>query len=183
MILALFRGGRLSRIADHSFRLAWLIVLAFSLQLVLFVLEGRVEGIETWSGLIFIFSYLLLFPAVLANWKVKGMPWAGVGMFLNFVAIAANGGKMPVSTWGLRYSGQEKLLASLREGAGVMHALVTENTRLWFLGDVLVFPRPYPLPTVFSVGDLLLLIGLFLLVQHLMGVPIKGSRFELESGL
>lgn len=42
-----------------------------------------------------------------------------------------------------------------------------EDARLWFLGDVFPLPGPDWLHTVFSVGDVLLFAGIFIVVHSL----------------
>ena len=46
--------------------------------------------------------------------------------------------------------------------------LSREATRLWFLSDVLVLGKPFPLPTVFSLGDVFLMLGACVLLQSIM---------------
>ena len=43
--------------------------------------------------------------------------------------------------------------------------LSQEATRLWFLSDILVVPPPFPWPTAFSLGDLLIAAGIIVLLQ------------------
>jgi hypothetical protein len=46
--------------------------------------------------------------------------------------------------------------------------LPREEANLWFLGDVFVVPRPFPLPSIFSPGDVLIAAGAFVLLQKAM---------------
>jgi hypothetical protein len=44
--------------------------------------------------------------------------------------------------------------------------LPRDETRLWFLSDIFVVLPPFPIPSVFSPGDVLIAAGMFLLVQR-----------------
>lgn len=68
-------------------------------------------------------------------------------------AIVANGGVMPASDWAVRVAG----LA--HEADAFSNSRPVENARLWFLGDVFPIPKGWPLANVFSVGDVLLVVG------------------------
>jgi len=45
---------------------------------------------------------------------------------------------------------------------------VSDSTRFIFLGDVLKTPPLYPLPKMYSIGDVLLAIGVFAFIQGAM---------------
>src|SRR5688572_8026073 len=77
-------------------------------------------------------------------------------MLMNAVAIAANGGRMPVSpdAWEAAGLGDSSGLTNVRLGA----------ERLGFLGDVFALPSAFPLANVFSVGDLLIGFGAIALI-------------------
>jgi len=84
----------------------------------------------------------------------------GVGLLMNFLAIAANGGYMPASAEALRRAGLESVAQSLEAGTRIGNTvLMSEKTRLNFLGDWLWFPAWLPLSSAFSLGDLVLGVG------------------------
>lgn len=83
----------------------------------------------------------------------------GVGILLNFLVIAANGGTMPVSSVGLRPELKEILLQG-----EALHALTTAESKLLFLADVI--PLYFPAGSKMSVGDIFLSAGLFYFLQQ-----------------
>jgi hypothetical protein len=46
---------------------------------------------------------------------------------------------------------------------------VVEHARLQFLGDVFATPRSWPMANVYSVGDLLIVLGVFVLLHRVSG--------------
>jgi hypothetical protein len=110
-------------------------------------------------------SYAL---AVWFLWANRRLPWfwvAAVGGFMNLAAIAANGGEMPASRAALRSAGL------LGEGSGFANSGLVAHARLAFLGDVFSIPKGYPFANVFSVGDVVLLLGAAMLLVTACGVP------------
>lgn len=105
----------------------------------------------------------------------------GVGLASNLVAMAANGGYMPVTPEALARAGLSQLAAQGSVGSPILGAkdilLLREETRLWWLSDILVVPGPAPLRAILSVGDVLLALGVVILLQ---GVLVPGKRANSE---
>ncbi|MHB1417171.1 MAG: DUF5317 domain-containing protein, partial [Chloroflexota bacterium] len=112
--------------------------------------------------------YLLLGVVIVANRRLPGMLVVGLGVLMNFLVIAANGGYMPIAPEALVAQGQHALAAAETgtHVAGSKDAVVErEQTRLWFLSDVITTPGIPFWQRSFSVGDVVLAVGLFCLVQ------------------
>lgn len=110
-----------------------------------------------------VISYLLLCWGLARNlhfWSVKIIL---CGVFLNFVAIVVNGGLMPVSPEAISLAGMTDL-GSQWLGKVTPHStgilLTVDQTRLWFLTDIIPWKE---VKAVFSVGDVVLGAGLFLI--------------------
>jgi len=103
-----------------------------------------------------------------------------MSVMLNLLVIAANGGFMPISP---------DTLTRLNPGAspdpwetsthrhhskGIV--LMKAETCFWVLSDILVLPPPFPLPTAFSIGDVFIAGGAFLLLQKAMGDDSSGQE-------
>jgi hypothetical protein len=169
LAIGLLRGGRLGRLADAPLRLVPVIFLALALRLTLHIpATARLPAVTAGAAAILFTSYLLLLGVFLANRRLPGIPWMGVGAALNFGVIIANGMKMPVSPEALGRAGLDHLLRPLAAGELLVHELLTEASRLPFLADIFVMPPPFPRPATFSLGDGLLMFGSFILVQSLM---------------
>ncbi len=89
---------------------------------------------------------------VVANVRVPGVAVIGAGLACNLVAIVANGGAMPASA---------SALASLgwTEASGYSNSVVVADPALAPLTDIFALPAWLPFANVFSVGDVLIAVG------------------------
>jgi hypothetical protein len=90
---------------------------------------------------------------------VAGVPVVLAGGLLNAVAIAANGGVMPLDP--------DVAAAAANHAAPgeFINSAPVEDARLGFLGDVFATPDGLPLQNVFSLGDVVIVVGLLILVH------------------
>lgn len=84
---------------------------------------------------------------------------AAFGLLLNTVAMAANGGQMPVSADALIAARLEGFLHFMQTSSDAVHRLIGPGTRLWFLTDVI--PLPW-FKKVISPGDAFLFLAVLL---------------------
>ena len=169
--LAIARGGRLSRLGEVSFRLGWLALLAFALQLVIIYAPlPQNPGWQSPRVWLLLGSYVLLIAVVVANRKLPGFWLVALGLGLNLLAMLANGGYMPVTAEALQRAGLAQLALGAEPGARVVNSkdvlVAREWARLWILGDVLAIR--WPLKTVFSIGDVFLAGGALIFFQRTM---------------
>jgi Family of unknown function (DUF5317)/Major Facilitator Superfamily len=168
VVLAAVLGGRPSRVLELRFRHSWTVFAALALQAALVTpLRGALAEAVVSALHLGSYAFLLAFAAVNVR-RLVLLPLF-LGLFANALVIAANGGHMPVSqdAW---------------EAAGFDAVGPTSNVRLGadhlgFLGDVFAIPRPFPLGNVFSVGDILIGVGMIALI---VAVSVDGSRRALE---
>ena len=99
----------------------------------------------------------------------------GLGGLCNFVAIAANGGTMPASRGSDRGRRRRARFSRSSPTRGVV-----DHARLGFLGDVFAIPASWPVHNVFSIGDVLIALGAFVLVHSVCGSRL--ARLHLGSG-
>jgi hypothetical protein len=160
------RGGSLSRLLELTVRHAWLIPLAFLVQVAMFV-----TPLERWLGDLvapaLMASNAALLALVVVNVRLPGMMLFGIGLAANTLVMLLNGGYMPVSPAALVVAGlSERIEVLERLGHSDKSQLMTSETRLPFLGDVLPVA---PVNKVLSVGDLAIGAGITWLVAAQMG--------------
>lgn len=149
LVLAAAVGGKPARLLDVQLRLSWTLPLALVDQTVLF--SGLAAGVpHALQEPLHLASYGLLSAFAVANLRVRALLPVLVGMASNAVAIAANGGYMPVSA---------SAAASLQLSMGDRSNVSEQADRLRLLGDIFALPSEIPLANVFSIGDILIAIG------------------------
>ena len=164
------RGGSLVRLAHFPLRCSWLVLVAFFLQVIAF--SPRFESLDSPHRLgpaLYLFSMFLLLLAVGLNLSLSGMKILGLGLTLNFLVIAANGGYMPVPLDNLPRAGLARQAELLQANGTLSNSTVlSDETRLPFLADVFFVPSWLPFSNVFSIGDVFIGIGAFILVLRAM---------------
>ena len=156
-------GGRLSRLADLEFRRAWLALAAIVVQvLIISIVPGIGKDL---SVQIHLASYLLLGAFLVVNRHVPGLLVVAGGGALNFAAIVTNGGVMPADPDAVAAAGVPQNVTEFANSAPA------DGAPLGFLGDVFHTPGWLPIHNVFSVGDLVIVLGAFLLLQRACRTP------------
>ncbi len=150
------RGGSLSRLQLLRVRHAWLVAIAFGVQVLLFV--GPL-GVWLGDGVapVLMATNLALLLMVALNLHLPGLKLIGLGLAANTLVMLLNGGYMPVSEPALRAAGLDWRVDQLAaQGHSDKSRLVDATTRLPVLGDVIPVP---PINKVLSIGDLLVAAG------------------------
>ena len=101
------------------------------------------------------------------------MALTALGAVLNLLAITANGGVMPASPAALAAAGLPA------DEPGFQSSTAVDDPRLAFLGDVFAIPASWPLSNVFSVGDVLIGVGL---AWGCTGSAVRGWSRAGEAG-
>jgi hypothetical protein len=166
-------GGRVSNLGAVQVRWGWLAPLAFAMQAYLiFFPADRAGGLLSARSLLLTASLMLLLVVVWQNRHLRGVKLIGLGLLLNFLVMAVNGGFMPIAPDTLAQIGYDGNASQLETGyiVGRTKNVVVEpgEASLWFLSDIMVVPRPFPLPTALSVGDLLIVVGVFVFLWEAM---------------
>jgi hypothetical protein len=170
MLSVRLTGGRIGRLADLRLRLPGLAVAGIALQfLIVTVAPGGLAGVHE---PIHVASYVLLGAFGWANRRVTGMPVVLAGGALNAVAILANGGVMPA----------DPAVALDAAPGDFTNAVADGDARLAFLGDVLATPESLPLHNVYSIGDVIIVLGLLIVVHAACHVQNAASSRARPTG-
>ena len=178
-------GGRLSRLGDLRLRGAWLVVAGAGLQMLVSPLGPAGLDTEVAAGL-HAASYGALGAFVVANRRVPGLAVVGLGGAANFAAIALNGGVMPATRAALASAGLRPGQAAVDPPGGgggrFLNSDYVADARLPFLGDVFAVPASWPLATVFSAGDVLVVLGAAILMHRVCGSRLARPRSRARRG-
>lgn len=144
-------GGDLRRLGSLPIHHAWAIWLALGVQTALVWAPDSLP--DTVAEVTHLATYGVAAWFAWANRRLPGMWIMALGGALNLAAIAANGGVMPATS-----AAWERAGFSLEEGFS--NSAVDDDARLGFLGDVFAVPDGWPLANVFSVGDVVIVLGI-----------------------
>jgi hypothetical protein len=167
-------GGDLRRLGQVHFRAVWLLLTSLILQVVILtVVQARSDTARAWLAGLHIATYVMAAVFVGLNWRIPGLVIVGLGGLSNGVTIALNGGTLPASPTALRTAGLTMPAEEFANSAALQHP------RLPWLGDIWAIPQRFPLSNVFSIGDVLIWIGVVVAVY---GLCVRPTRRPLRRG-
>jgi hypothetical protein len=167
-----WRQGR--RLSPPSLRLTWLALLAFLPQWLAFYLPATRRLIPTsLAAAALVSSQALLLIFAWFNRSRSGFWILGIGLALNLLVITLNGGLMPISPETVAqlaaHAPPQAWQVGSRLGGGKDIVLPVAVMRLWWLSDRFLLPAVLPGRVAFSVGDILIAIGVFQLLWAMGG--------------
>jgi hypothetical protein len=151
-------GGRAEGISSLHFRWPWLAIGGLLLQVVLFSPLGDIAGSA--GPALYIVSTAAVFVAVLRNVRIPGLVLVALGSLSNLAAITANGGAMPADA--------EALVIAGLDPKGHTNSVVLADPALRPLTDIYAAPSWVPFANVFSVGDVLIGLGVAIAIAAAM---------------
>jgi len=161
--------GRLGALALVRLRARWVLVAALGLQVL--IISIAPEGAGGLHATIHLASYALIAGFVAANLRVPYLWLIALGGSLNLAAIAANGGVMPAHPGALAAAG----LAT--DPDTFSNSTAVADPALLVLGDVLWVPASWPVSNIFSIGDVVIVIGAFVALHTIAGSRLAVRRF------
>jgi len=150
LLLPALLGGRLGRLADVRLRHVDLIVATLVVQVVVVLLPFGPHWLPAAAH---VATYLAAGGFLWLNRRLPGLPLVALGAACNGVVIALNGGTLPASPQALQTAGMAE------HGGDFVNSGALADPRLAFLGDVFAIPASWPLHNVFSIGDVLIVLG------------------------
>ncbi len=157
------------------FKSLWLVPVAFVPQFLIAYFPTTHSLLPANAAAVSLAVSLVLFLAfVWLNRRLPGMPVLLLGLALNLVVIMANGGWMPISpeVASRLINGNAVQLVGLGHRFGQKDILLLpQDTHFSLLSDRLVLPAWLPYQAAFSLGDMLIGIGVF----WLLCMPAKPS--------
>ena len=165
IVIGWLLGGSVRGIANVRVKGLFLIPIPFLLR---FLIQQQIVNVKEVAIGIQVVSYLLLAIWALINSRLPGGVFFVLGTIANAIVIIANDGLMPVSGWAVAVAAgdtmQNEALVKLWASDSLTHTVLSPRTRFPWLADIIPLPRPFPAPSVISIGDILLVFGLFWLV-------------------
>jgi len=174
-IAAGWLGGLVrSRITGQPYRVPelkkiWLVLAAVLPQLLIFQIPFTAKWFSSsWAAGVLVASQLVLLVFTWFNRDRVGIIILGLGLALNLLVIAFNGGLMPIAPETVLALYPEIPLSAwqigFRPGRSKNILLPVEDTRLAWLSDSILLPEWFPWTRALSPGDLLIVLGVFWLL-------------------
>ncbi len=182
LLIGMIMGGSIEKLSEMELKVIWLPLAAFFIEWLSGFLMGSdiqwlSQTVYAHTHSIEVAVYLLLVTFLILNRKEPGMVLLLVGTVMNALVIFANRGFMPVDPYMGIVFGFDETLEVYKAGQVFAHAIVKEQTQLFWLADRIVIPPPYPLPKTVSPGDLVLDVGLWwLILKYMLSGKHKTSQ-------
>jgi hypothetical protein len=166
LVLGKLLGGRLSALADTPIRGKGLAFAAIGLQVIAFPVDLLPWSTPTVvAKAIWLASYVLLVAMLVLNARLPGVPLLAAGLVSNVIAIVANGGLMPVRGAAMRAAGTDYEVHN--------NSVQLAQPHLGALVDRWAAPGWIPLANVYSIGDVLIGLGVVVAIVAAMRAPVR----------
>jgi len=162
-------GGRAASLGDLRIRWPWAMVAGLIAQLLLFStpLTDRVGDL---GPILYVASTAFVVLAIIANRRITGMTVVAIGAMSNLTAIVANGGYMPADLGAMASLGRTSIDT-------YSNSALLADPVLRSLTDIFALPTWVPFANVFSIGDVIIGVGIVIVIVAAMrGAPAPASK-------
>jgi hypothetical protein len=167
LILGVLLRGRLGNLAALQFRWMPLFLAGLLAQVALFS-PAVTERVGELGPPLYVASTAVVLLAISANWRIAGVPIVVAGAVGNMAAIVSNGGFMPAGASALEALGRTL-------GTEYSNSAALAHPNLAPLTDIFVMPAWFPFANIFSIGDVLIGLGVVVIIVAAMRrrAPLK----------
>jgi len=165
VVIGLLLGGDPARLTKLSFHWKPVVFAGLLSQVILFnpAVAERIGDLGPW---LYVASTAAVLAALLRNARIPGLPIVALGAFSNLLAIVANGGYMPASPAAMAAVGKAP-------PEGYSNSTLMTDPMLAPLTDIFALPAWLPFANVFSIGDVLIGVG----VVWAIVMAMRSGRF------
>jgi hypothetical protein len=153
LLSPLLAGGRLGGFARVQIRQGWVVGVALLAQIV--VISVLPQENHVLLAVVHVATYAAAGWFVWVNRSIPGLWLIALGAASNGITIAVNGGTLPARAGAMASAGLAPKPGEFVNSGTLAHP------HLAYLGDVFAIPAGWPLPNVFSIGDVLIVAGVF----------------------
>ncbi len=165
----------LARLGDLNIQGGWFLLMACASQVLSMIIQQQ----RLWF-LVVTAAFLLWFCWL--NRRQVGMMLITIGISLNMIVMAANGGTMPVSPATLATMRGVEVESGFTPRFSKSVVLHDEAAALPWLSDRLLLPGPLTGIAAWSIGDMFLILGVARLLWHTMKGTNDDARESLRRG-
>lgn len=168
LLIGAVSGGSAARLGGLRLRWGHVAMLGMVAQLLLFS-SPLGEALGSLAPAVYMITNGVVLAAVARNLPIPGLPLVLIGGGANLLAMVANGGYMPVSRAAAEAMGHVS-------STGYSNSALLEHVQLAPLTDIFAMPAWLPAANVFSVGDVLIFVGVALAIAA--GMHGRGPRID-----
>jgi len=177
-VIAILRGALANKSELIIIKCWYLFILGLLTQLLpdifaLFQLDFVAEKLKAHFNYLHLISYLFILATLLINIKLHSIKLILAGTLMNIMVIFSNSSFMPVSKQAILSINPSKVITSVQ--LDYKHILIDSKTNLTLFADIIAVPSWYPVKQVFSIGDIFIALGVFVLIQKIFCIN-KSSR-------
>jgi len=155
LLVGVLTHGHIGALASVKVRLWPVALIGLAFQGLLFS-SPLASTVGNLGPSLYVLSTTLVLMALVFNLRQPGFWLITLGAFANFVVIIANGGHMPASPEAFAILNGSPVVPTTNFSNSV---IAGPNTPLYFLADIYVLPRPFPLANILSLGDVMIGVG------------------------
>jgi hypothetical protein len=181
IIIGIIINKGLRGIEHKKIRHFYLIVLGFAIQIIIFNEKFENSTANFLTPILYVCSLIIMLIFMLLNLQYKGIKIAGIGLLSNLAAIISNGGYMPQDlpkielVWGMEKAELLKQTGHLNNGI-----VMSSDTHLNFLSDVIAIPKLKFLMGVYSIGDVIITIGITIFIFEFLKFEKNQEEIDEE---
>lgn len=169
IIIGIIRGGSIWRLMNTSFNRISVLILSLLIYISFFhfALRGY-DIVLNHIEKVHVVVYIILIFGIILNYKFREVWIIFIGVIANLVSFFINSSRIVFSVEGLNYAGFNDIVRIITTESIDFLAPLTEMTKVGFLGRFIAIPPIYIYPQIFSIGDFVISLGIFLLIQNIM---------------
>jgi hypothetical protein len=181
IVIAVIVNKGLRGIEHKKVEQFYLILLGFAIQLVIFSQEFSYSKLNFLTPILYIYSLFILLIFMVLNLQYKGIKIAGIGFLSNLAVIVSNDGYMPQDIPKLELVWGQGKVELLKQAGHFNNAIsMSPNTHLNFLSDIIAIPKPRFLIGVYSIGDVVITIGITIFIFEFLKFERNQEEIDEE---
>ncbi|MGO1371862.1 MAG: DUF5317 domain-containing protein [Senegalia sp. (in: firmicutes)] len=183
VIVGYMKGGKFIRLKNLEFKMLSPIIIALIFQYLLLIFsDNDLKIVGNYVEEIYLGSFILLFIGILLNIKMPSLWLVLIGAISNFVVFFMNGMKIPVAADALNLAGMNSTINLIENGQYKLYEIIASGTDYSLLGKVIAIDQVLPISGVFSIGDVLITLGLFVFIESHMNDKRLDNRMSFGFG-
>lgn len=183
LIIGTIRIGKFEKLGYVKIKYSLMIFIGILLQISIFILNiGMARINNNLSVVLILLSYTFIIISLIANISIKYIFIVLTGSLFNFIMMILNGIKIGITADAANKAFSPEIVKLLKTGDIVYFKIIAEEK--FFMGGFIPIKSFLVYPTVLTIGDIIIFLGIILVIQNIMidknirkGRNIKYSKY------